>query len=65
MVRSGSRLVGMVLAGGIAAGPAPDRELFELDGEARARVVATLPKVAALLSRTAVRPTASPTPGQE
>jgi excisionase family DNA binding protein len=56
-VRDGSQLVGMVLAGGVApdAGqPAPARnDLYTLDPGQRQHVLATLPKVAATLSRVA------------
>lgn len=50
-VRSGRELVGMVLAGGIAT----DHQsgFYDLDDQARARVLADLPKVAAALSKTA------------
>ena len=56
-VRDGSQLVGMVLAGGVAPeagqpGPA-HHDLYTLDLGQRQHVLATLPKVAATLSRVA------------
>jgi len=56
-VRDGSQLVGMVLAGGVApdgerAGPA-NSDLYTLEPDQRQHVLATLPKVAATLSRVA------------
>lgn len=60
-VRCGSELVGMVLAGGIAPrGAAPDG-LHSLDETERARVLAILPRVAAVLSRLAGHGTGMPT----
>jgi len=53
-VRQGSRLVGMVLAGGVAPATVAvpvDDGLYHLDEAARSRVLVTLPKVAAALSR--------------
>jgi excisionase family DNA binding protein len=50
-IRSGTSLVGMVLAGGVAP-PGNDSDgLYQLDRERRRRVLAALPKVAAALSR--------------
>jgi excisionase family DNA binding protein len=51
-VRDGSSLIAMVLAGGIApdGDDAATSTLFHLDAAARARVIDTLPRVAALLS---------------
>jgi hypothetical protein len=55
LVRRGSSLVAMVLAGGIAPEGSDERsvdpDLFHLDAEARRRVLETLPRTAALLSR--------------
>jgi excisionase family DNA binding protein len=68
-IRSGSSLVGMVLAGGIAP-PVPadssdvtdaPQGLYDLDDAERARVLAALPKVAATLSRVRSR---DPQPSQ-
>jgi excisionase family DNA binding protein len=56
LVRDGSRLVGMVLAGGVAPDGQPADGRYVLDDGARARVLATLPKVAATLSRSARPP---------
>jgi len=50
-IRSGTSLVGMVLAGGIAPPGTDSPELYHLDSVQRARVLAALPKVAAALSR--------------
>ena len=49
-IRSGNQLVGMVLAGGVAA-PGGPAGMYELDDAARARVLQALPRVAAALSR--------------
>ena len=49
-IRSGSSLVGMVLAGGLAPPGNDSRELYQLDEAARSRVLTGLPKVAAALS---------------
>jgi excisionase family DNA binding protein len=51
LVRRGTSLVAMVLAGGIAPECADDPDLFHLDTDARRRVLETLPRTAALLSR--------------
>ena len=51
-IRSGTSLVGMVLAGGVAAPGSDSDELYHLDAAQRAQVLAALPKVAAALSRT-------------
>lgn len=51
LVRSGSSLVAMVLAGGIAPEGSGTPGLYHLDDAERARVLASLPKVAAALSR--------------
>lgn len=50
-IRSGNSLVGMVLAGGVAPTGEAAADLYQLDDEQRARVLAALPKVAAALSR--------------
>jgi excisionase family DNA binding protein len=56
-VRTGTSLVGMVLAGGVAApGTAPEG-LHKLDDEGRRRVLAALPVVAAAVSRALSRQT--------
>ena len=68
-IRSGSSLVGMVLAGGIAprmSADSPDpvgvpQGLYDLDDAERARVLAALPRVAATLSRVHTR---TPQPSQ-
>jgi len=52
-VREGSQLVGMVLAGGVAPEESTRDDLFTLDPTQRQHVLATLPKVAATLSRVA------------
>ena len=51
-IRSGTLLVGMVLAGGVAPRGVESDELYQLDDDQRSRVLAALPKVAAALSRT-------------
>ena len=50
-VRSGTSLVGMVLAGGLAPAGNHSSELYQLDDGQRARVLAALPKIATALSR--------------
>jgi excisionase family DNA binding protein len=50
-IRSGTSLVGMVLAGGVAPPGNDSDELYQLDPAQRSRVLAALPKVAAALSR--------------
>jgi excisionase family DNA binding protein len=50
-IRSGTSLVGMVLAGGVAPPGSDSAELYHLDPIQRSRVLAALPKVAAALSR--------------
>jgi excisionase family DNA binding protein len=49
-IRSGTSLIGMVLAGGIAPESSPTPGLYRLEGAERARVLESLPKVAAALS---------------
>ena len=50
-IRSGTSLVGMVLAGGVAPPGNDSDELYHLDAIERSRVLTALPKVAAALSR--------------
>lgn len=50
-IRSGASLVGMVLAGGVAASDDDDRDLHHLNPAQRARVLEALPLLAAHLSR--------------
>jgi excisionase family DNA binding protein len=50
-IRSGTSLVGMVLAGGVAAPGDDSEELYHLNPDQRSRVLAALPKVAAAISR--------------
>lgn len=50
-VRSGRELVAMVLVGGVTATHEPG--FYDLDAQARERVLAALPRVAAALSKTA------------
>jgi excisionase family DNA binding protein len=52
-VRSGSELVGMVLAGGVAPAGQPAGGLYDLDAAGRDRVLHLLPRVATALSRLA------------
>ena len=59
-IRDGDRLVGMVLAGGIAPADAPAAGLYSLDDEGRAAVIAALPRVASTISRVLSGP-ANPT----
>lgn len=49
-VRLGSRLIGMLIAGGVAATDDEPREVYRLSAEGRARVLAALPIVAARVS---------------
>jgi excisionase family DNA binding protein len=58
LVRRGTSLVAMVLAGGIAPECSDDPDLFHLDTDARRRVLETLPRTAALLSRLVATSTA-------
>lgn len=58
-IRSGTSLVGMVLAGGLAPPGEDSPELFHLDEGARRRVLNALPKVAATLAR-AIPPQPAP-----
>jgi excisionase family DNA binding protein len=51
-IRTGDRLVGMVLAGGLASDGDADPDLYHLDAGARSAVLAALPRVAAALSTT-------------
>jgi excisionase family DNA binding protein len=55
-VRSGHTLVGMVLAGGVSPISNPTDGLYALDAKQRVRVLETLPRIAAALSRAIVRP---------
>ena len=50
-IRSGTSLVGMVLAGGLAPAGNDSTELYQLDDGQRVRVLAALPKIATALSR--------------
>ncbi|HEX7189105.1 MAG TPA: helix-turn-helix domain-containing protein [Actinomycetes bacterium] len=61
-IRSGTVLVGMVLAGGLAPPGNDSRELYQLDEAARRRVLASLPKVAAAISRAIPPPPRPATP---
>ncbi|MFP4634425.1 MAG: helix-turn-helix domain-containing protein [Nitriliruptoraceae bacterium] len=51
LVRHDDMLVAMVMAGGMAPDGADDAQLFHLDQAGRQRVLETLPRTAALLSR--------------
>lgn len=53
-VRSGPSLVGMVLAGGIAAADDDAADLYRLDADRRRLVLDLLPRTAALIARVAV-----------
>jgi excisionase family DNA binding protein len=53
LVRCGSALIAMVLAGGIAPDEQDTPDLFHLDADGRRVVLETLPRTAALLSRIA------------
>ena len=55
-IRSGTSLVGMVLAGGVAPPGNDSPRLYQLDEAQRRRVLAALPKVAAELSRSTQAP---------
>lgn len=50
-IRSGTSLIGMVLAGGIAPESSTTAGLYHLQDTERSRVLAALPKIAASLSR--------------
>jgi excisionase family DNA binding protein len=52
-VRSGSELVGMVLVGGVAPQGSDTPGLYQLDADERQAVLDALPKVSAVLSRSA------------
>jgi hypothetical protein len=52
-IRIGPQLVGMVVAGGLAASDRDERALYRLSAERRARVLASLPTIAASVSRLA------------
>lgn len=54
-IRDGSRLIGMVLAGGILPKGSDSSDLICLDEDARAHLLATLPRVAATISRVIAR----------
>jgi excisionase family DNA binding protein len=61
LVRSGPRLIGMVLAGGVAPDGSPDGAgLYALSPDERRRVLRLLPRVAATLSRLAGHDEAGP-----
>lgn len=66
LVRRGDRLVGMVLAGGIAPDDATASArldgLHHLDADGRSRVLHALPRLAAALSRLASEPGPTPDP---
>ena len=61
LIRSGSELVGTVLAGGVAAtgSERPDDGLYHLDEDRRRVVLRLLPRLAAALSRLAGHPDAA------
>jgi len=50
-IRLGSQLIGMLLVGGIAATEDDPRALYRLSAEGRARVLSSLPVIAARVSR--------------
>jgi len=54
-IREEDRLVGMVLAGGILPPDSDASGLYSLDEEARARLLATLPRIATTISRIITR----------
>jgi len=54
-IRIGPQLVGMLVAGGLAASGRDERALYRLSAERRARVLASLPTIAASVSRLAAR----------
>jgi excisionase family DNA binding protein len=56
-LRDGDRLVGMVLAGGVAPLGGTEADLYCLDDEARSTLVSTLPRIATTISRVVSRPT--------
>jgi len=59
LIRDGSHLVGMVLAGGIAPEGVDATDLYHLDASARQSLLAALPRVAATLSQVTLEPTDS------
>jgi excisionase family DNA binding protein len=63
-VRDGSRLVGMVLAGGVSPStePGADPDLYHLDGDQRDRVLAALPRIAAAIATRSSDPTPTTAP---
>ncbi len=54
-VRSGSELVGMVLAGGVAPADAESSPFVALDAAGRVKVLEALPRAAALVSRFSIK----------
>jgi excisionase family DNA binding protein len=56
-IRSGTSLVGMVLAGGVAPDDSDTSGLYRLDDDERRRVLSALPRVAGVLSQVPPRPT--------
>jgi excisionase family DNA binding protein len=59
LIRDGSHLVGMVLAGGIAPEGIDATDLYHLNASARQSLLAALPRVAATLSQVTLEPTDS------
>lgn len=59
-IRSGTSLVGMVIAGGLAPPGNNSDDLYRLDSDQRRRVLTAMPKVAAAISR-AIAPRQNPT----
>lgn len=59
-IRSGTSLVGMVIAGGLASPGNDSDDLYRLDSDQRRRVLTAMPKVAAAISR-AIAPRQNPT----
>jgi excisionase family DNA binding protein len=57
LIRRGSHLVAMVLAGGIAPAGIAAADLYQLDATGRQSLLAALPRVATALSRVIARPT--------
>lgn len=52
-IRSGRELAGMVLAGGVRPADSTDPDLYALSADDRTRVLRALPRIAAVISRTA------------
>lgn len=59
-IRTGRELTGMVLAGGVCPAGSEIDDLYDLDEEHRAEVLAALPRIAGVLSQHASTPVGAP-----